>query len=275
MQLDYYTEDGPEWEWWSTAAPASHHQGAAVAHGYTLADIDTLARMAMRRSIGWSLLDATGRYQACYDGVVDLLFTAEEAPTERDLIESGWSSLARAYKQVRHDRGLTDNPAQPHGPRFAAYWIGQEGKTTHGDATVERLAVHQVVDSLPQEHRDVLAAMAAYGNRGDAAHGLALATGTFSAQLRRARAVALRLWFDHEVPPPRAAMFNTSRKVASYAQRTPSATCRAGHEWTPENTRWYKPSNGSPKSVRSVARRICRACESASHASRRGRAVAA
>lgn len=261
-QRTYYEEDGPVWEWWSNSTPTiCHHRGVPVRFGYTLADIDALARMAMRRSIGWSLLDEIGRYQACYDGVTDLLFTADDdaPPTERDLIESGWSSLARAYKAQRHDRGLTDNPEVPHGPRFAAYWIGQGGATTHADATVERLAAHQVVEALDAAQREVLAAMAAYGTRGDAAHGLGLKVETFGAQLRRAREQALLLWFDHETPPPRKMLFSTARKVASYQQRTPSTHCKAGHPWSPENTRWYTPPHRSGNG----RRRVCRACEAA------------
>lgn len=266
-QRTYYEPDGPVWEWWNSPEPTMSHNGTPVRHGYTMADIESLARMAMRRSIGWSLLDTIGRYQACYDGVVDLLFTAEEPPTERDLIASGWDSLARAYKSQRHDRGLTDDPDQPHGPRFAAYWAGQSGSTSHADATDERVALHQVLDALPDEHRDAIAAMAAYGTRGEAAHGLNIKVDTYGAQLRRARERALRLWFDHEVPPSRATVFTTARKVGSYQQRTPATHCHAGHPWSPENTRWYRPPRSSS---RGAVRRVCRACESARGVARRG-----
>jgi hypothetical protein len=247
-QLTYYPPpDGP--------APAANRlpprpptrDQVEIRHGYTMADLDQIARMAMARGYGHMMIDHYDRYQGAWDGAVDLLLTSPIPPDRQDLVAAAARHLSREWKSYRRLHGLTDEGGI--GPRFIAYWA--EPPEPAAERLMEAMTLKVVWDPLSTTHRDTLAALAAAGDRQRAAACSGVSRHAFTQRLRKARRAALIAWFDHEAAPLRL-LADRGRQVGSYD--SPLAThCHRGHEFTPENTNWYQSRPGGAKVRRCLA----------------------
>lgn len=176
-------------------------------HGYTLADIDRLARTAATRAYGGRILDPSDRYHAAWSAIVELLCTATEPPSGRDAAVAGMNAVNQAGRDRRHTWGLgsTWGGSEGDAPRFQRYWdcYWDFGRVTPSpeDRIVDRLARRQIWPRLSLTHRQVLWALAVHGDCRSAAASLGKSERAYACALHRARAEFYRLWHEHETPP--------------------------------------------------------------------------
>ncbi|MFD1832430.1 hypothetical protein ACFSJS_22685 [Streptomyces desertarenae] len=207
-------------------------------HGYTLTDLDHLARtVATSNLVWWAASDRDDLYTAAWHGIVEHLYTAHEKPTRTDLRNAGLTALEHDTRNTMRHRGAIHDGRT--GQRYAAYWEWAGRATPGPEATViDRHALHQIWPRLSPRHRQVLAALAATGDHTQAAAALGLAAGTYRSHLFAARRTFLALWHQGETPSrlwradqraarsgdgPRGSRRLTVSQVEAYRQR-----CLAG-----------------------------------------------
>lgn len=173
-------------------------------HGYTLTDLDRLARMAAHRAYGGRILDPTDRYDTAWHTVAEMLCTAEEPPTTRQLLDAGITAVNRASQDHRHTWGMTRawESAEGDMAAFMRYWeLDRRVTASPEDPVVDRTALRQIWPRLSVTHQQVLYALAiADGDHREAAAALGKSLVTFRSHLKGARAAYRALWHEHETP---------------------------------------------------------------------------
>jgi DNA-directed RNA polymerase specialized sigma24 family protein len=220
-----------------------------VKHGYTIADIDSIARAAVRadRSLA---SDAHTRYDVAWSAIALALTEADHWPRREHLVRTGWQAIYDEVRQMRHTFGFAGKDGTrgvASSPRFREFWW--HGTVQFEDQLVERLAVAPIIATLTDTERAAVIALAVHDDYLAAADALGLKMSTLTVRLSNARRRFCRRWFYPEAPPK---VKGTDRRVEAHG-KPPATHCGSGHEWTPENTRWRKSQSG----------RTCRACERA------------
>ncbi|MEU7855154.1 hypothetical protein [Nonomuraea sp. NPDC049141] len=168
-------------------------------HGYTIADIDRMARGAVRLDYGgmrWKASDVEERYNIAWTAIAEHLAANDEPPSWRDLVQKGTAALSR----------YTEADMRHHGHRaniraYVVYWWVTCGPhDTHEDRIVERAALHQILAALTDRQREVLHALAVYEDHGKTAAALGISLATYRSRLSRARRHFLELWHEDEEP---------------------------------------------------------------------------
>lgn len=193
--LPHETPDTDAWE----PAPDDVH---TLRHGYNLADLSRLARMATStvRVAGFSY--GTG-YEVAWSAIAECLYASPEPPQPTDLVHAGWNAIRRHVMIEMHHHGKDVNShryGQPM-PRFAAYWELGAGRTGGVERTVvERTALYQIWPRLLPSHREALGALATLGDYEAAAAATGRKPSTFRALIADARRMFLELWHEGEEP---------------------------------------------------------------------------
>ncbi|MFF7411584.1 sigma-70 RNA polymerase sigma factor region 4 domain-containing protein [Streptomyces lydicus] len=234
-----------------------------VAHGYTMRDLDRAARAACTADRSLSS-NVSLRYDLAWSAIAEHLVTADQPPAWNELVRVGWQAIYQDVKAVRRLYGVDSTGRSGEvasAPRFVAYWTHMPTDTA-GEGLIERIAVHQVLATLPEHQRQAVVALATQDDYQKAADSLGLKYKTLTARIRHGRRAFRTLWFSPETAPPTK---GTDRRVASRAG-VPDH-CPQGHEFTPENTIRRPSSRG----------RRCRTCEQIRDAARNraGKAAAA
>ncbi|MFF9787119.1 hypothetical protein [Streptomyces nigrescens] len=225
-----------------------------VAHGYTMRDLDRAARTACAADRSLSA-DMTTRYDTAWSAIAEHLCAAETPPGWNELTRVGWQAIYADVKAVRRMYGVDSTGRSGEvasAPRFVAYWTHVPTDVA-GEGLIERIAVHQVLATLPEHQRQAVVALATQDDYQKAADSLGIKYGTLTARIRLGRRGFRELWFAPETAPPTK---GTDRRVASRAGI--SNRCPQDHEYTPENTIRRPSSRG----------RRCRACEQIRDAAR-------
>jgi DNA-directed RNA polymerase specialized sigma24 family protein len=225
-----------------------------VKYGYTLRDLQqmTAAALLADRSMA---MDYTERRDIAWSAIAEALCEAPHWPKRSELIQAGWQAIYRAVREEYRQHGYADRAwgaGHASAPRFVKFWYS--GPTpSHEDRIVEKLATHQIVDTLTPACRDAIVALAVHDNYRLAAESLGINDKAFRARLITARRRLLAHWFEGETPRKTR---GTDRRVGVHGREL-STTCSKGHERTPENTFVrYRILHG--KRHRS---RVCRACD--------------
>lgn len=167
-------------------------------YGYTLAALHRLARLAAL-GVGARAADFQGRYDTAYSAIAEHLYTAEHPPREHNLITVGRAAIldeereaARSHGQIRADESA---------PRFVVYWEWA-ARTTPSPETrvVERVAISQILATLPPTQYASVQARAAFPDQRAAAAALGVNVKNFCSNLRYARTKSLALWHEGETP---------------------------------------------------------------------------
>lgn len=182
-----------------------------VQHGYSSADLDRFARVAVKGDYSTRGLDFDDRIETAWFGVVERLFGDQaQAPSPGDLIHAGRKALYDASSDEMHTRGRRPRSGceLPHTtPGFVRYWIGASNSTTTDpgfvSAIIDGTALAQIFARLTHAQREALLALATYEDYQRAAIALGLSKTAFTARLDRAREVFAALWHEHETPGPR------------------------------------------------------------------------
>ena len=222
-----------------------------VAYGYTLRDVDMMARAAVLADRSMAS-DARTRYDVAWSGIALALVEAPHWPRRETLIQAGWQAIYDEIRAVRHTFGFADKDGTrgvASSPRFQEFWW--HGTVEFEDALIERLAVPQVLATLTATEHAAVVGLAVHDDYRHAADALALKYSTLTVRLSNARKRWYRHWYAPDTPPK---VKGTDRRVEAHG-RALATHCGRGHEWTPENTRWRKGQRG----------RDCRACERGRH----------
>lgn len=220
--------------------------GGPVRHGYTMHDIDRLARLSVHRD---RTLASDGHYRhgIAFSAIAEAIFTAETPPTDQELVRTGWQAIYADIRAMNHiygrrpDAGAVEVASMP---RYVAFWFNPSHRFE--DDVIDRLAVWQVLEELTETEREAVTSLAMHDDYAAAAAAIEVKYSAFTVRISSARRKLHKRWYEPGVPPQKR---TTDRRVGSY--RPAPAACPAGHEWTPENTR-IGPKRGA---------RRCRECE--------------
>ena len=227
----------------------------AEVRGYSLNDLDRLARtVVVANAQWWPGGDRYDQADTAWHGIVEHLYSASDAPTERDLLAAGTRALTNEVNGHGRHHGRTKDGTGTTAPRFAAYWYEPAAEPWE-DRVIERIAAEQILTRVKPHQTDALLALAAHGDYAAAAEALGLKYATLTVRLSGARRTFQEHWYAPERPPSTR---GTDRRVGSRAKPLPEY-CKGGdgpHLMTPENTRWNKGRTAASAKVRR-----CRACQ--------------
>ncbi|MFJ8348948.1 hypothetical protein ACIQ9J_21820 [Streptomyces sp. NPDC094153] len=172
-----------------------------VAHGYTVRDLDALARAVVNNNRAWwPAGDRDDLYAAAWHGIVEHLCTSDEPPCRRDLLEAGRRALAEDVKATMRHHGARRDTSN-NGARYAMYWDWAGRATPSPErGIIERIALAQILAALTPRQREAFAALAATGDYPDAARLLDIEDQTFRSLIGRARTAFRDLWHEGERP---------------------------------------------------------------------------
>ncbi|MFF3928181.1 hypothetical protein [Streptomyces hirsutus] len=186
-----------------TPKPDQHTPNKAdgIRYGWTLPDLDRLARAVVSNNrTWWPAGDRDDLYAAAWHGIVEHLYTAEQAPGRTDLMEAGRRALAEDVKATMRHHGARRDTSN-NGQKYAMYWEWAGRSVPSPESPiVERLALTQILAALTPRQREAFAALAAAGDYADAARHLAIGDQTFRSLLGRARGTFRELWHEGETP---------------------------------------------------------------------------
>ncbi|MFP8944738.1 hypothetical protein ACLIYM_25345 [Streptomyces fenghuangensis] len=168
--------------------------------GWTLADLDLLARAVVSNNrTWWPAGDRDDQYAAAWHGIVEHLYTADEEPKRAELMEAGRRALAADVKATMRHHG-TRRDTRNDGSRYAVYWQWA-GRTIPSpeNRIVERLALEQILPALTPRQIAAVQALAAAGDYEEAARLFGSQTGLKS-QLMHGRRRFRELWHEGETP---------------------------------------------------------------------------
>lgn len=174
----------------------------ALRHGYTLHDIDHLARAGVHLAFARAM-DYTDRYEAAWHTIAESLYTAETPPTRRDLRLIGARAVDRLVQDQRRTWGVAREWGSSEGgvAAFQRYWeLSRRVSPSPEDTVVDRQALREIWPCLSATHQQVLLAMAAHADQALAAEAVGKSYATFGSHLRNARRAFFVLWHEHETP---------------------------------------------------------------------------
>ena len=172
-------------------------------HGYSLADIDRLARLVI--SIDRWAKDAVtvpDRLDAVRFAIIEHLLTATTRPAKQDLVTIGRSASDRHVEAEMHYRGYDPRNilgGQSALPGFQRYWQGNP-RTPAEERLTEYLSLTQIWPHLTQIQQQAVWAFALTGDHVEAAGLLGIPLTAYSARLHKARNAFAVLWHEHETP---------------------------------------------------------------------------
>lgn len=189
-------------------------------HGYTLADLHAIARLAVHVA-GTLATDWRERYDTAWSGIAEHLYAAVEPPPHPDLVRAGRLAIYAAIDGDRQTYGYfkrktIGGQAGPFSsPAFRAYWLDwiTNVRHDHAPAIVERVALPSILATLTVRQRQALLALAAHDNYRAAAAAMGVKPKTFDGYIADARRRFFALWHEGETPGPRW----VDRRVASHS----------------------------------------------------------
>lgn len=194
---------------------------ATVVHDYSMAKIDELAHRAARKARSAAeLLDHVEAREEAWNGIVDVLYSSPEKPSEWSLVDAGARAIGERVRMDLRDQGRRQNKTAggyEDAPRFEAYWIHMVGaRPDWTDSIVNRMALPEVLAVLTPAQYEAIIALAAHGKLRPAAESLGMEYAAVKHRVHAGRKRMLEVWFEHETP------HTTSKADAGVA-------CRYGH----------------------------------------------
>lgn len=191
--------------------PSPGATGAAVLRfGYSADDIDRFTRTALKADYATLGLDADDRRETAWYGVVERLYSAQDAPEPQELVHAGRKALyvmRSDEMQTRGRRPRSGCELPGTTPGFARYWLGDATSSPNEPAFVTAIvdctALDQIFGRLSRPQREALLALALHRDYERAGTALGLSKPAFSSRLDRAREAFLALWHQDETPRPR------------------------------------------------------------------------
>lgn len=197
-----------------------------LAHGYTLADLHGLARLAVHAA-GRMAGDWHDRYDTAWSAAAVALYEAEHWPPAHDLVHAGRLAIWATVDDERHHAGYYKRKTigalagAGSSPAFQTYWLefARTGQSPERRA-VESLALAQIWPMLTPGQQRSLAALATFDDYQAAGAALGMSAVGFKSAISAARRRFLAAWHEGETPS----------RVWGYDRRagTAAGTRRAG-----------------------------------------------
>ncbi|NGO71826.1 hypothetical protein [Streptomyces boncukensis] len=217
-------------------------------HGYTVHDIDRLARIAAASAHSGGL-DAPTRHDLAWSGIAEALVAAEDTPTRQGLIHVGRNAVHAELAACMHARGYQSGnttAGSDASPRWATYWRTPPEPNAM-DRLVEHLAAVQIGDMFTMSEGRAVEALAVHEEYAQAAEALGLSYKTFAAHIAAARRRFRSHWFAPDTAPP---VRGHDKRRGS---QEPQTHCGRGHLLDGDNLRIQIRRRGRRE-------RVCRAC---------------
>lgn len=175
-----------------------------LSHGYTVADLERLARKAAFAS-RWRFLPLVERMDIARFAITEHLLTTPEPPDFWRLVTLGEKAIWAHVEQEGRYRGvyIASSHVEPgtRMPRFHRYWTSMAQPTrSPEDRIIDTTALKQIWPRLTRPHQAVLLALATHDDYDQAAASLGKAYRGFVSTVSTARQQFLRLWHEHETP---------------------------------------------------------------------------
>lgn len=179
-----------------------------IRHGYTLADLHNLARLAVHTA-GTAAADWHERYDTAWSAIAEHLYTAEHWLPRHDLVRAGQLAIYAAVDDTRHHHGYYRHKnigaaAGPcSSPAFIRYWwdlCGALPTQSPEPGIVERAALAQILRLLTPRQQEALIALAVHDDYQTAADGLGMPYATFKGYVADGRRRFLGWWHEGEAP---------------------------------------------------------------------------
>jgi hypothetical protein len=222
---------------------------SAIRHGYTLKDLDRLARIAAA-SARTGGLDSATCHGLAWSGIAEHLCTADEAPSRRDLVRAGQNAVHVELAACMHARGYQsgNTPAGPGAsPRYWQYWHGPPEPNAM-DRLIDHVAAIQIGELFTATEGSAVEALAIHEDYAAAADALGITYKRLAARIAAARRRFRTHWFAPDTPPQ--VRGHDKRR----GNRPPRTHCLVGHSLDGDNLRIQLRRGGSRE-------RCCRTCD--------------
>lgn len=192
-------------------------------HGYTLADLHALARLAVHTA-GVMASNWRDRYDTAWSAIAEHLYAAEHWPPRHALVRAGQLAIYAAVDDTRQAYGFyrrkTDGAQHGVGssPAFRTYWWDICGATpvrSPEGRIVERTSLAQILPTLTPAQREAIVALAVHDDYRAAADALGMKYTTFKGYVAAGRRRFLAAWHEGEQP---SRPWGCDRRVGSYAR---------------------------------------------------------
>ncbi len=177
-----------------------------LAHGYTLADLHGIARLAVHAA-GRLAGDWHDRYDTAWTAAAVALYEAEHWPPAHDLAHAGRLAIWAAVDDERRHAGyykrktIGGQAGPGSSPAFGTFWLEFARPTGSPEpGVVERLAVEQIWPTLTPGQRAALSALATFGDYQAGAAALGMTAVGFKSAIHAGRRRFLAAWHEGEVP---------------------------------------------------------------------------
>ena len=185
-------------------------------HGYTIAELDDIARLVIRADRWHKAGDTRDRYEAARHGIIEHLLTTDQPPSKRDLVAAGMRAGDRHVREEMHHHGLSSDRTGETMPGFERYWVTGPAPSPE-PGVVERETLARILPTLTPAQRKAVTALAWTEDQDTAAKACGVAPGTFRVQISTARRRFLALWHEGETP---SGVWRTDRRV--FERETPA-----------------------------------------------------
>lgn len=167
--------------------------------GYTLADVERLAKVAAGTVLTHTGQSMAERVDDAWSAIVERLYADPEPIDPGQLVWIARKALYRGDRDYGHSYGVFKRDAH-HGrgsmPRFQQFWW--RPVVTIEDQVVDRRAFAEIWPRLSPAEQEAVVAVAIYGDQQEAAR--ALGRPHLRSSLYSARKRFLALWHEHEAP---------------------------------------------------------------------------
>lgn len=172
-----------------------------VKHGYTVRDLDRLARFAVRIANLHSL-PAHDRYDEALSAIGLHLAAADQPPTERELKAAGARAINDLHDREDKHHGANRRRHLGRGdvPRFQAYWALTKSTPSFEDRVVDRVALAQIWPALSPMQKATLTAYAEHEDHTAAMEAAGASPSTYKTHIKRGRDKVFALWHEGEAP---------------------------------------------------------------------------
>lgn len=169
-------------------------------HGYTLADVHSLARLAVHTDRSHSHRPHLELLDVAFGGIVQHLYAQECPPRRGELVERGRAALRDDKQSEMRFRGVSHHTMAPM-PNHWRYWWFLTGPSPSPEGrVVDRLSLLQVWPLLRPDEREALLALAAHEDYQAAADALGLRYHTFCQRVHRGRRRFIAALLDGDTP---------------------------------------------------------------------------
>jgi hypothetical protein len=215
-----------------TAVTADSGTDPELRHGYTLSEINRLAKVAVWRDVWHQSLSLTDRQEIAWSAIAEHLYASDTKPSTGELVKAAWNALRAETEAQWHTHGVSRTAGVYDGDQamqgFNRYWF-TFGRSTRGpeEPIIERMALAQIWEALPEKHRVLIAALAATDDYGQAAAALGRPRQSYVSMLARARTAFRELWHEGETPSRHWGTDRRRDPDAAYHQTHPGRSAAA------------------------------------------------